>query len=173
MALKIVQNIGEFSFNNTTITSDPIPLKSGYLRVANGSFFAHVAIGTGTTATELDFGVPASESVILRERVSVQSIVGIVTGAQTVLIAPEGNGQPFEVGDYIEIGGVSPTGINTNWAEVLSISGRNITVNVDSSSITGPFTFNGAHGRRAVKVSFSTTHGAAFAHLSEVQIAGG
>lgn len=174
MALKIVQNIGEFSVagNGTPIVSDPISLRSGYLRFANGPQFAHVAIGTGSTATEVDFGISATESVILKERVSAQSIVGVVTGSQTTLICPEGNSQPFEVGDYVSIFGVSPVGINTNWAEVLSVTERNIVVNLNSTSVTGPFTFSGAHARRSVKVSFVGSYGATNVHVSEVQIAG-
>jgi hypothetical protein len=174
MALKIIQNIGEFTFNNTTVTSDPIALKSGYLRIANGPHFSHVAIGTDVVANENDFGVSANESVILKEKVSMQSIFDIVPGSVTTIVAPEGNGQPFEVGDYISITGVvNPVGINTNWVEVLSVSGRIMTVNLDTSSETGPFEFNNAQSRRSVKISLSSTHGSAYAHVSEVQIAGG
>ena len=170
---KIVQNIGEFTFNATPVVSDPIALKSGYLRIANGSSFCHVAIGTGGAATSLDFGIPANQSVVLKERVSSQHIAGITTGVQTTIQSPEGGTPPFNVGDYIAINNVSTSGINTDWARVVSILGRNMVLDWNTSGVVGPINFTNGETRRCVKLSFLGEHGGTpFAHVSEVQIAG-
>lgn len=171
-SLKIIQNIGEFTFDSSVVVTDPIALKTGYLRIANGPQFSHVAIGTGGTVTENDFGIPANNSEIIKERVASCGIAGITTGVQTVISAPEGGSHPYSVGDYIAIGGASPAGINTNWARVISILGRQLTVDWDTSAVVGPFVFSSAETRRSVKLAFTTVHGATFAHVSEVQIAG-
>ena len=171
-SLKIIQNIGEFTFNGSSVSSDPIALKSGYLRIANGPQFCHVAIGSTTIATEDDFGITANESLVLKESVASQGISGITTGAQTILLSPEGGGSAHSVGDYISISGASPVGINTNWARVVSVLGRQLVLDYDTSNVIGPYSFAGAETRRSVKVTFNTSHGAAFAHVSEIQIAG-
>jgi hypothetical protein len=186
-SLKIVQNIGEINYSGVSSISPPISLKSGFLRIANGPQFAHVAIGTDIVATPIDFGICVNETEIIKERVSSCVISGITTGTTTTLIAPSGTGQPFVVGDYVSITGFSggATGINTNWARVTSVRtglvwetssgnvpGSNIVVQHNTSSILGPIDVTGTEVRRAVKVAIISEHGTSFAHLSEVQIAG-
>lgn len=171
--LKIIQNIGEFAVSGTSIESNPIALKSGYLRIANGPLMTHVAIGTGGAATESDFAIPANNSEIIKERVGSQAIAGITTGAETIIISPEGGSHPYDVDDYVSITGVSPTGINTNWARVVSVLDRRLVLDWNTSNVVGPFTFNGAETRRSVKLALSGAHGASYAQVSEVQIAGG
>ena len=171
-SLKIIQNIGEFAFDGSVVATDPISLKTGYLRIANGTQFSHVAIGTGATATESDFGIPPNNVEIIKERVGSQGIAGITTGVQTIVLSPEGGSHPYLVDDYVSISGVSPAGINTNWARVVSVLGRQLTLDWDTSSVVGPFNFSDAETRRSVKLAFTTVHGATFAHVSEVQIAG-
>lgn len=186
-SLKIVQNIGEVSYSGVSSITAPIALKSGYLRIANGPQFVHVAIGTDIAATPSDFGICLNETEIIKERVSSSIIAGISTGTSTTLIAPSGTGQPFIVGDYVSITGFSggASGINTNWARVSSVRsglvwennsgnvpGANIVVQHNTSSINGPIDITGAEVRRAVKVAMISEHGSSFAHVSEVQIAG-
>lgn len=178
---KIVQNLGQVSYTASSSLEGPLALKSGYLRIANSGQFLHVAIGTDITATVDDFGIPANQSEVLKERVSSQTIVGVTTGTTTQIDAPVGLGQPFIVGDYVAISGATPAGINTNWARVNSIyrgfdrnnggPSERMVVDWDTTSVTGTIDLTSAEVRRSVKIALFGG-GSATAHISEVQIAG-
>ena len=58
MAIKIVQNVNRITANvSTATTSNPIALKSGYLRVSTGLTSVYVEIGSEPVATTNSFKI--------------------------------------------------------------------------------------------------------------------
>ena len=93
---------------DTANTTSSIAQKANTLRVvlvgADAVQGAHVAIGTDASATTSDFYVvknePASINIF---RPSSQKVVGITTGATTLIDFPEGTGSPFAVGSRVDL----------------------------------------------------------------------
>ena len=93
---------------DTANTTSSIAQKANTLRVvlvgADAVQGAHVAIGTDASATTSDFYVvknePASINIF---RPSSQKVVGITTGATTLIGFPEGTGSPFAVGSRVDL----------------------------------------------------------------------
>jgi len=113
MAIKVVQKVKRITANASTPTlSDPIALKSGYLRVSTGSTPIYVETGIGTPVATVDsFHLGPFGNEVLKERIARQSIVGITTGASTVVIFDNNAGNPFLAGDYASIENVTTAGI--------------------------------------------------------------
>ena len=121
MAHKPVGNTKSISTSNTSARSDVISKQSNSLRVVAVGADCHVAIGTNPTATASNYYVASGTSeVISLGNVKSQRVVGVTTGSTTTIDFPEGTGSPFEVGDSVELTGISPTGINTSYAIVSS-----------------------------------------------------
>ena len=93
---------------DTANTTSSIAQKANTLRVvlvgADAVQGAHVAIGTDASATTSDFYIvknePASINIF---RPSSQRVVGITTGATTLIDFPEGTGSPFAVGSRVDL----------------------------------------------------------------------
>jgi len=143
-ALKIVQNIETVSVATSSgiSTSAPIPLKSGYLRISPDQN-AYIDVDYAPSLSTSSLWVSAGDSVLIKETVISQKVVGVQTGATTNLIFPEGTFSQFNAGDYVEIIGINTTGIVTNFSRVLSVDNvhhnmggysRKIEVDLDSSS---------------------------------------
>ena len=89
-------------------TSSGIAQQSDTLRVvlvgADAVQGAHVSIGTDASATTASYyvakNVPASISL---SRPSSQRVIGITTGATTLIDFPEGTGSPFAVGSRVNL----------------------------------------------------------------------
>jgi len=153
MATKIVQNINRISPTvSTAATSNPIALKSGYLRVSTGLTGVYAESGSNPTATVNSFYLPPYTSEVLKERIARQQILGITTGSTTLVIFGENCGNPFIVGDYVAIENAYPAGINTNYALISDKTNSSVTINYNSTSITG-VAVTGATLARSVKVS--------------------
>jgi hypothetical protein len=154
MAIKIVQNVNRISPTvGTAVTSNPVPLKSGYLRVSTGATGVYVEIGSDPVATIDSFHVPPYSAEVIKERIAKQRIAGVTTGATTLITFPENAGHPFTVGDYVTIENAQPTGINTVHQQIVSLTDSSITVASDSSSIVGVVTVIDSSVSRSVKVS--------------------
>lgn len=173
-AFKIVQKVAKVSGGSTT---DPISLQSGYLRITPEAD-AYVEIGyTPTISTSTSLWLKAGEVVVLKESVRSQNVVGVTTGATTIVTVPGGTSSSVSIGDYVSLTGIQPSGINTTFAQVsniLSTDPRNgyqsdrIVLNWNTSSITGVITAtSGAEIRKAVKVATSSS---GVTHITEVQI---
>ena len=155
---------------DTANTTSSIAQKANTLRVvlvgADAVQGAHVAIGTDASATTSDFYVvknePASINIF---RPSSQKVVGITTGATTLIDFPEGTGSPFAVGSRVDL---TVTGQSyyddvvgfATVSKVWSGSGRNgyfstrITVDADTSGIVTAYSSdNYAELRNSFKVS--------------------
>jgi hypothetical protein len=154
MAIKVVQNVNRITANvSTATTSDPIALKSGYLRVSTGLTSVYVETGGVPVATVNSFQISPYGNEVLKERIARQRIAGITTGTSTVISFGENSGNPFLVGDYVTIQNAEPAGINTEHKLVTAISDDSVTISHNSSSIVGVITATNANLARSVKVS--------------------
>ena len=153
MATKIVQTVNRISPTvSVAATSNPIPLKSGYIRVSTGLTAVYVETGSNPVVTVNSFHLPQYSSEILKERIARQQIAGITTGTSTIITFGNNAGNPFLVGDYAAIENAHPAGINTNYALVSSITDSTVTISYNSSSVTGVAVTNSTLSR-AVKVA--------------------
>jgi len=170
MAIKVVQKVRRITANSSTPTlSDPIALKSGYLRVSTGSTPVYVETGIGTPVANVDsFHLGPYGNEVLKERIARQSIVGITTGASTVVLFDNNAGNPFLVGDYASIEGVTTAGINTEHKEVTEVYNDSLVLNYDTSSVTGVITATGASIARSVKVSVLAATGEQPVSITEI-----
>ena len=170
MSLKIAQVVPTVSVTSGVTTSSAIELKTGYLRMV-ATAACNVSIGTNPTATTNDFYLAAGEPEIIKEKVARLKVVGITTGATTIINLGHNNGNPFVVGDYVTVDGT--VGMNTSHNRVLSITenvaSTTITIDYNSSAI-GVVTVTDAYVARSVKVSaIGATSGSLY--ITEVQIA--
>jgi hypothetical protein len=153
MATKIVQNVNRISPTvSVAATSNPIALKSGYIRVSTGLTAVYVETGSNPVVTVNSFYLPPYSTEILKERIAKQQIAGITTGSSTLITFGNNAGNPFLVGDYVAIENASPAGINTNYALVSNTTDSTVTISFNSSSITGVGVTNSTLSR-AVKVA--------------------
>ena len=160
-------------------------VQSDTVRVVPLSQNVHVAIGTTATATTSDYFVPAGTPATLNlGRASSIGVVGVTTGAATVISLPEGMGNPFKIDDVLTISGITGvTGFNTT-GRVVSIQeprsvgfgqfGAKLTIGHDSRNLTASAdNFTNTQLRRELTVSAVTDHtttGVLFAQ--QVQISG-
>lgn len=171
MSYKIVQYINKISPSaSVATTSTGIALKSGYLRISTGTTAAYVDIGATPVATVNTLQVPASSSIVLKDRVARQSVVGITTGNPTVLTFSSNTGNPFIVGDYVTIENGYPSSISTSHNQVTATTDYSITVSFDSSSITG-VALTGTTVARSTKISALGQGGGADVSITEIQLA--
>ena len=154
MAIKIVQNVNRITATvGAATTSNPIALKSGYLRVSTGLTSIYVETGGSPVATVDSFQITPYGSEVIKERLARQRIVGITTGTSTTVLFDENAGNPFLVGDYVTIQDVTTVGINTEHKLITAVSDDSVTVSYNTSSVTGPIVATGANISRSVKVS--------------------
>ena len=151
-------------------TSSGIAQQSDTLRVvlvgADAVQGAHVSIGTDASATTASYyvakNVPASISL---SRPSSQRVIGITTGATTLIDFPEGTGSPFAVGSRVNLTVTDQSYYDdvvgfATVSKVFSGAGRNgyystrITVDADTSGIVTAYSSdNYAELRNSFKVS--------------------
>ena len=110
------QQVGDlvsFTATASSVQSSAIPQKTQYLRVVAIDQDAHVAIGTNPTATTANYYVVADQpEVISIGQPRSQPVVGITTGATTVLEFQEGTGSQFTVGDTVSLTVTGQTSYN-------------------------------------------------------------
>jgi hypothetical protein len=169
MAIKIVQNVNRISPTvSVAATSNPIALKSGYIRVSTGITAIYVEIGENPVATQNSFHIPPYSAEVLKERLAKQRIAGITTGATTLVTFPENAGHPFIVGDYVTIQNAQPVGLNTVHQEVTAVTDSSITLAANTASVVGVVTASGAVVSRSVKVSAIAANDATDVSIIEV-----
>jgi hypothetical protein len=154
MSHKIVQTVAPLtSVGAASVQSSAISPQSGFIRIVPVGAAVAVAIGTDPVATTSDYVVSQYQPEILKERVARQQISGITTGATTVVTFGENYGNPFVVGDYVTVSGATTVGINTTHVAIARVSDSSITINHNSSSVSGIVTVTGAVVARSVKVA--------------------
>jgi hypothetical protein len=179
-AYKIVQELPFISLTSGGIaTSTPISLKTGYIRIIpEANAYVKLSNSTGINTTT-GFWIPANNEVVLKETVRCQPIVGIVTGTSTVVSIPEGTTSAFEAGDYVELTGITPSGINTSYTQVSSVeksAGYNSSYNTKitlswNTASQGPVTVPTGEIRKVTKLTaFNDSGSTNKIHLTEVQV---
>ena len=169
MAIKVVQNVNRITANvSTATTSNPIALKSGYLRVSTGSTSIYVEIDSEPVANINSFQIGPFGNEVLKERIARQKIAGITTGTSTIVSFSENAGNPFLVGDYVTIQNAEPAGINTEHKLVTQVLNDSLTISHNSSSIVGVITTTNANIARSVKVSVLAASGTQDVSITEI-----
>ena len=169
MAIKVVQKVNRITANvSTATTSNPIALKSGYLRVSTGLTSVYVEIGSEPVATTNSFQIGPYGNEVLKERLARQKIAGITTGTTTIVSFNENAGNPFLVGDYVTIQNAQPAGINTEHKLVTQVLNDSLTISHNSSSIVGVITTTNANIARSVKVSVLAADGPQNVSITEI-----
>ena len=174
-AIKVVQEITSLDGN---AVSDPIALKSGYLRVTPAGGDAFVSVGTNPTATDnQSLFVAIDTPTVFKERVSSIQTASVTNASGAIKFGlVSGIEAPFDVGDIVSVTGCAPAGINTTSATVSAVSGPDVINGVQSGTVTlnygdANLSATDAVGeiRRQVKVA---VRGSGKTHISEVQIVG-
>ena len=174
-AFKVVQEITSLDGN---ATSDPISLKSGYLRVTPAGGDAFVSVGSNPTATDnQSIFVPIDTPTVFKESVASIQTVSVTNASAAIKFGfPSGIEAPFVVGDTVAVTGCAPAGINTTSASVTAVTGPDPINGVQSGTVTlgygdANLSATDAVGeiRRLVKVA---VRGTGKTHISEVQIVG-
>ena len=169
MAIKVVQKVNRITTNvSTATTSNPIALKSGYLRVSTGSTSIYVEIDSEPVANINSFQIGPFGNEVLKERIARQKIAGITTGTTTIVSFSENAGNQFLVGDYVTIQNAEPAGINTEHKFVTQVFNDSIVILHDSSSIVGVITTTNANIARSVKVSVLAASGTQDVSITEI-----
>ena len=168
MAIKLVQNVNRISPSaSVASTSTAIAMKSGYIRVSTANTGAYISIGADPVATSNSFFVPPYTSEVLKERFVRQRITGVTTGTTTVLNFADLNGHAFDLSDRVTIENGYPAGINTTHSSILSLTDTTVTLNYNSSSVTG-VAITAATASRSVRVSALGDGTATNVSISEV-----
>ena len=174
-AFKVVQEITSLDGN---ATSDPISLKSGYLRVTPAGGDAFVSVGSNPTATDnQSILVPIDTPTVFKESVASIQTVSVTNASAAIKFGfPSGIEAPFVVGDTVAVTGCAPAGINTTSASVTAVTGPDPINGVQSGTVTlgygdANLAATDAVGeiRKVVKVA---VRGTGKTHISEVQIVG-
>ena len=174
-AFKVVQEIASLDGN---ATSDPISLKSGYLRVTPAGGDAFVSVGSNPTATDnQSIFVPIDTPTVFKESVASIQTVSVTNASAAIKFGfPSGIEAPFVVGDTVAVTGCAPAGINTTSASVTAVTGPDPINGVQSGTVTlgygdANLAATDAVGeiRKVVKVA---VRGTGKTHISEVQIVG-
>ena len=174
-AFKVVQEITSLDGN---ATSDPISLKSGYLRITPAGGDAFVSVGSNPTATDnQSIFVPIDTPTVFKESVASIQTVSVTNASAAIKFGfPSGIEAPFVVGDTVAVTGCAPAGINTTSASVTAVTGPDPINGVQSGTVTLDYgdanlAATDAVGeiRKVVKVA---VRGTGKTHISEVQIVG-
>jgi len=169
MAIKVVQKVNRITATaGAATTSNPIALKSGYLRVSTGLTSVYVEIDSEPVATVNSFQIGPYGNEVLKERLARQKIAGITTGTSTIVSFSENAGNPFLVGDYVTIQNAQPAGINTEHKLVTQVLNDSLTISHNSSSIVGVITTTNANIARSVKVSVLAADGSQNVSVTEI-----
>ena len=169
MAIKIVQNVNRITASaGAATTSNPIALKSGYLRVSTGLTSIYVETGGDPIATINSFQISPYGNEVLKERIARQKIAGITTGTTTVVSFDTNAGNPFLVGDYVTIQNAQPAGINTEHKLITQVFNDSVTISHNSSSVVGVITVTNANLARSVKVSVLAAEASQNVSITEI-----
>ena len=99
--------------NSTAKISNAFNVQSNVMRIVAKGASAHVAINTGTAATNLDFFILGGEEESISITKGSQAVVSITNGSTTILEAPEGTQMPFIIGDYVTLDTANDTNYTT------------------------------------------------------------
>lgn len=180
-AFKIVQKLSSLTIASAAgiSTSAPIALKSGYLRISpTQNTYIEIDSSSGIN-TDTSFWIPGGSEVIFKESVRSQPTVGITTGNTTTISFVPGTNSSFNVGDYVQLTGIEPVGVNTTYAQVLSVDnntsysgshGSKLVLNWNTSSQSS-VTIPTGELRKVIKLSaYNAGTSSNKIHITEVQV---
>ncbi len=183
MALKPIGTCITQVTANSAAKTGPIAHKSDTLRLCAITKEAHVKVSFGAdpTATASDFYIPVNTTASLSiGGPQANRVVGITTGATTIIDFPEGTGSPFGVGDavtlsvpgqdYYDFEHKLVTNVDSSAGNGGYFSTR-ITVNSDTSGVATALSSQNAELRGSFKVS-ALADGAGKLYIQQVQITG-
>lgn len=180
MAIKPVGINSTLSTSTSSARTSAISQQTENVRVVAESVGCYVAIGTEPTATNENIYVSTSDSVeVAIGFPASQRVVGITTGATTIIDFPEGTGCPFAVGEAVTLtAGQSNFNFShkiiasiNNSANVGGYFSTRMVVNHDSSSVTDVFDPNNyTEIRKSIKVAVLTESGTGKAYIQQVQV---
>jgi len=173
---------------STTATSGmttSFVVQSNVIRVTAVTAGAFVAIGTNPTATVADYYIPVGKSETLALTKASNRVVGITTGATTIINFPEGTQAPFGVGDHVTLTGASESNYNFIHVPVTAVDTSSgvdgyhqtrITLGYNSSGIITAFSSSGANTGASLALSqrlAARTEGSGgIVYAQQVQITG-
>lgn len=180
MAHKPIGNGSSIAISSgSATTSTAFPVYSDTIRVVAVSAGSFVKVDYEPTASQVDYYVPANSAATLAITPASQRVVGVTTGATTIIDFPAGTGSPFSQGDYVSLTSSSQDYYNFTHKEVLSVNNSagvggyystRIVVNTNTSGIVTAFADYGDL-RKSLKVSAYGT-GAGTLYYQQVQISG-
>jgi hypothetical protein len=160
-------------------TSLGFSVQSDTLRLVAVSSGVFVKIDSEPSVSSSDYYIPANSSATLALTPASQRVVGITTGATTVIDFPDGTGSPFEQGDYVTLTAPNQSYYNFTHRQVLSVNNSSgvggfystrIVVDNNSSGISTAFSDYGDL-RKSLKVG-AFGIGAGTLYYQQVQITG-
>ena len=166
--------------STSSVQTSAISQQSDNLRVVAETAGVYVNYGANPTSTNENIYVPVGEGEdISLGPVQSQRVVGITTGATTIIDFPEGTGCPFGVGDAVTLT-ANQSNFNfthqlvqsvDNTAGVGGFFNTRMTVNYNSASVTDVFDAQQyAEIRKSIKVSVATESGTGKAYIQQVQV---
>ena len=170
-----------FSVGTATTGANSFSVQSSVLRVIAEGAGAYVKIGVGTpSATNADYYIPSGDVATLALTKASNRVVGVTTGATTIVTVPEGTQVPFGVGDYVTLTANGQSYYDFTHKEVLSVDTSagvggyyqtRMTVANNSSGIVTAFSSRDASISISNKVS-AYGAGSGTLYYQQVQITG-
>ena len=179
MAHKPVGAGSSFNFTSgAATTSSSFSVQSSVLRIVAVGAAAHVKVDGDPIATTSDYYIPSGGTATLALTKASNRVVGVTTGATTIVSVPEGTQVPFGVGDFVTLSG--STYHDFSHKEVLSVDTSSsydgyfqtrLTVDNDSSGIVTTFSERDSSISISNKVS-AYGAGSGTLYYQQVQISG-
>jgi hypothetical protein len=169
--------------SGTASTTSAFVVQSDSIRIVALDENAFVKVNSEPIATKADYLVVAGRPETLAMTKASQRVVGITTGATTIITCPEGTQMPFVVGDRVTLSAANDAEYTTaiSHAEVTAVNTTSsydgnfqtsITVNADTSGIVTAFAHRDSTLRRSFKVSAITEGGSGQLYVQQVQVSG-
>jgi hypothetical protein len=168
--------------NSGSQKSDAFAHKTDAIRIVAIGNDAYVSIGTEPDAGPTNFLVTVGEPEILSLGAPKnQRVVGVTTGATTVLSLPEGTGSPFNVGDTVSLTVTGQSYYDFTHQSVTAVNTGNrvdgytpkVTVSYNSTGIATALSADSAASlRNSLKIAAESRTGSGSVHCQQVQNAG-
>ncbi len=170
------------STNSGSQKSDAFAHKTDAIRIVAIGASAYVEIGTEPDAGPTNFLVIVGEPEILSLGAPKnQQVVGITTGATTVVSLPEGTGCPFNVGDTVSLTVTGQSYYDFTHQSVTAVNTGNrvdgytpkVTINTSTAGIVTALSADSrATLRNSLKIAAEAIAGSGSIHCQQVQNAG-
>ena len=166
----------------TSVLSGAFAHKTDAVRLVAIGADAYVEIGTSPDADPTNFLVTVGEPEVLSLGAPKnQQVVGITTGATTVISLPEGTGSPFNVGDTVSLTVTGQSYYDFSHQSVTAVNTGNridgytpkVTINTSTAGIVTALSADSrATLRNSLKIAAETISSTGSIHCQQVQNAG-